>query len=70
MVCMASLLEDKSQGVHLVQLCAKYRQESATLSPYHQHQMINEAASLKVKGRSAIQLPLDHTFTLQKWDVC
>ena len=41
---MASLLEDKSWGVHSVQVCAKYRQESSTLSPYHQRRKIKEAA--------------------------
>ena len=32
---LASLPEDKSQGVCLVQLCTKYRQGIATLCPYH-----------------------------------
>ena len=32
---VASLLEGKSRGLCLVQLCAKYRQGSVTSSPYH-----------------------------------
>ena len=32
---VASLPEGKSQGLCLVQLCAKYRLVSAMLSPYH-----------------------------------
>ena len=32
---VASLPEGKSRGLCLVQLCAKYRLVSATLSPYH-----------------------------------
>ena len=40
---VASLLEDKSWDVHSVQVCAKYRQESSTLSPYHQRRKIKAA---------------------------
>ena len=43
---VASLLKGKSQGLCLVQLCAKYRLVNATSSPYRK---IKEAASLKVK---------------------
>ena len=32
---VASLQEGKSRGLCLVQLCAKYRLVSTTLSPYH-----------------------------------
>ena len=38
------------RGLCLVQLCAKYRLISATLSPYYQCRKIKEATSLKVKG--------------------
>ena len=47
---VVSLPESKSQGLCLVQLCAKYRLVSAASSPYHQCRKIKEAASLKVKG--------------------
>ena len=42
---MASPPEGKSRGVRLVQMCAKYRQGSATSSPYHQYQKIKEAVN-------------------------
>ena len=43
---VASLL---SRGLCLMQLCAKYRQVSVSLSRYHQCWKIKEAASLKEK---------------------
>ena len=51
---VASHQEGKSRDVCSLQLCAKYRQGSATLSPYHQCQKIKELVS----ERFAVQLPL------------
>ena len=48
---MASLLEVKSRGVCSVWLCAKYRQESVTLSPYNQCQKIKKPLLLRWKIR-------------------
>ena len=61
---VASLLEGKSQDL---QLCAKYRQKCATLSPYHWCWKTKEAASLKVKGLLNSCLSITH-LALQKWD--
>ena len=53
---MASLPEGKSRGMYSVQLCAKYRQGSTTLSQ----------CCFSQGKWSAVQLPLDHAFALRK----
>ena len=40
-------------------------QASVTSSLHHLCRLIKEAASVKVKGASAVQLPLDRTFALR-----
>ena len=57
---MASVQEDKSQGLVSVHLCAKYRQQSTTLSPYYQCGKIKKV----FLSKSTVQLPLDHAFIL------
>ena len=65
---MASLLEDKTLCLGLLQLRPKYRVVSATLHKYLPLVLKDKRSCFSQGERSAVQLPLDHAFALRKWD--